>query len=475
MKKTKKPEKEEQRIAPQAGPQEAFCSSPADITIYGGAAGGGKSYGLLLEAARNVHVPGYSGVVFRRTNPELVGGGSIWEKSSLIYPHLGGVPREGASLDWTFPTPIKKQPAIIEFRHMQHEKDKTNHQGKEYAYIGFDELTTFTSGQFWYLFGRNRSTCGVKPYIRATCNPDPDSFVRVLIDWWIGADGFPVMSRSGVIRYFVRVEEELVWADDAATLKKMHPRLDPVSFTFIAAKLEDNPALISEDPAYEGKLMALPSVDRQRLLYGNWNVRPAAGKYFRQSMFQFIDERPKDVLFRVRAWDLAASEPTDSYPDPDWTIGLLMSVTTDGIITFEHMEYMRKGPHDVEKSVMNMADADGKKVQICFWQDPGQAGKSQVAYFARKLMGYVVVLEKAAEDKITYAKPVSSSAQAGNCRVVKGHWNEKFFAQMEAFPALNELGNPIRGIHDDVPDAASLGHLVLSKPDLAILRAMGKR
>ncbi|MCB9658665.1 MAG: hypothetical protein H6726_13530 [Sandaracinaceae bacterium] len=74
--------------------------------------------------------------------------------------------------------------SLIDFLHLQLEKHKLDHQGKQYAAIFFDELTHFTRGQFWYLVSRLYSTCGVRPFLRATCNPDPDSFVRKLIDWW---------------------------------------------------------------------------------------------------------------------------------------------------------------------------------------------------------------------------------------------------------------------------------------------------
>ena len=117
----------------------------------------------------------------------------------------------------------------------------------------FDELTHFSAKQFWYMLSRNRTMCGIKPYVRATCNPDPDSWVAEFISWWIDQEtGYPIPERSGVIRYMVRVGDAIHWADSPAELAH-HTMLDdsgaevpipPKSVTFISAKLTDNKALM---------------------------------------------------------------------------------------------------------------------------------------------------------------------------------------------------------------------------------------
>src|SRR5690606_17779891 len=136
----------------------------------------------------------------------------------------------------------------IEFRHLQRDDTVHEHQGRQYAFIGFDELTHFTERQFWYMVSRLRSTSGVKPYVRATCNPDPDSFVAKLVEWWIGPDGYPIPERSGVLRWFVRVDDELHWYDSEAEARAEHHEAEPLSLTFIASRPADNNALIAKDP-----------------------------------------------------------------------------------------------------------------------------------------------------------------------------------------------------------------------------------
>src|SRR3954454_4436898 len=101
-----------------------------------------------------------------------------------------------------------------------------NWQGAQIALICFDELTHFRAHQFFYMVSRNRSTCGVRPYIRATCNPDADSWVAEFLAWWIDPEtGLPIPERAGVMRYYVRVSDKIIWADRPEEL--MHELLRP--------------------------------------------------------------------------------------------------------------------------------------------------------------------------------------------------------------------------------------------------------
>jgi hypothetical protein len=258
-------------IRPQPGPQDTALRSSADILIYGGQAGGGKTWFLTAEPLRRVHNPGFRGVIFRRTYPQIMGGGGIWEEANGLYRPLGAKMREGSDLDATF-----KSGANIRFRQLQYENTKYEYQGHQYAYIGFDELTHFTETQFFYLLSRNRSTCGIKPYIRCTCNPDAGSWVARFISWWIGEDGFPIAERTGALRYFVRREDDsLCWADSKAELQAEFPHIPPeeiLSVTFVPATLDDNKILMAKDPGYKAKLMSMPRVERMRLLGGNWRI-----------------------------------------------------------------------------------------------------------------------------------------------------------------------------------------------------------
>ncbi|MFD2936328.1 terminase large subunit domain-containing protein [Spirosoma flavum] len=274
-----------QIIKPQLGFQEQFMSSKADIAIGGGAAGGGKSWVLTYEATRHRANPLYSGVLFRRTYPQVMAPGGLWEKARELYPMMGAHSRDA---DWLFPGG-----SWLAFRHMQHEKNVYDWQGSELAYIGFDELTQFSEGMFWYMLSRNRSSSGVKPIMRGTCNPDPDSFVATLIEWWIDQEekltdgspnpryGFPIAERSGLLRYFTRDNDTLVWGNTMQEVIDKAPHMftgemvnvKPKSITFVPGDIFGNKIFLAKNPDYLGNLMALPKEDKVRLLDGNWKVR----------------------------------------------------------------------------------------------------------------------------------------------------------------------------------------------------------
>lgn len=434
-------------VGPNKGPQTEYVRSRADITIFGGSAGPGKSWGTLFRMG--VHAdryPGYFGVIFRRKSTEITGGGGLWEEAQKLYP-MWGVKFRGdvLSVRWS-------NRSMIEMRHLQHADDVLAHHGKQYAEVAFDELTTFLEQQFWYLISRLRSTCGFRPCVIATCNPDPDSWVRKFVDWWIGADGIARADRAGVKRYFVRDGNELVWGDTPEECRALAPHVTmrPMSLRFIPAKLSDNP---KGDPTYEERLRALPLVERERLLGGNWNIRAAAGTMFQRPWFRIIDRAPDDLMMVGRYWDLAASEPSQQNKDPDWTRGVKLSKHRSGLFLFHGLESLRGRQLAVDDLIKKTAERDTRACAIGMWQDPGQAGKSQAERYLRELAGYDVRIHRASSDKVTYAKPLSAQAEGGNVALLRGHWNEVFINEHEAFPD---------GGHDDIVDGGSLGMLDLT-------------
>ncbi|WP_313007444.1 phage terminase large subunit [Brevundimonas vesicularis] len=434
-------------IRPQPGPQETFLGSSADIAIYGGAAGGGKTWALLMEPLRHIANPGFGAVFFRRSTVQVRNEGGLWDESEKLYPIIGATPREHV-LSWEFPAG-----ATVSFAHLEHDKTVLNWQGSQIPLICFDELTHFSQKQFWYMVSRNRSMCGVRPYIRATCNPDADSWVAEFIAWWIDQEtGLPIPDRAGVVRWFVRINDALVWADDPAELEAKHPGIPPKSATFIPAKLTDNAALMAADPGYMANLLALPKVERERLLGGNWKIRAAAGLLFKRSWVSVVDAAPSDLRI-VRGWDLAGTPKTEGN-DPDWTAGTKIgkSRSTGRYIVLHHVRD-RDTPHKVEALIANTASQDGAEVQVSLPQDPGQAGKAQVATLIKMLSAYTARATPETGDKETRFGPFSAQCEAGNVDVLRGPWNEEWFMQLESFPDA---------AHDDDADSTARAFNTLS-------------
>lgn len=437
-------------LRPQPGKQEAFLKSAADIAIFGGAAGGGKSYSLLLEALYHVDNPQFRAVCFRRTIPQIKLQGGLWDTSEQLYAPLGATANQSL-LEWRFPSG-----AVVRFAGMENEKDRFNWQGSQIPLIAFDELTQFTEDQFWYLLSRNRSMSSVRGYIRATCNPDPDSFVRRLIAWWIDDDtGLAIQARSGVLRWFVRAGDELHWADTSQELVDLFgPESVPKSLTFISSSVHDNRILLEKDPGYLANLKSLSLVDRARLLDGNWNMRSTAGNYFKREWFGIVDAAPAGVVSRCRFWDRAATEKRPGN-DPDATVGLLLSKDRAGIYYVENVVKLFASPHKVETVMRTCAEHEGRGVNVGFMQDPGSAGVMEAQATARALDGFNVRFATATGSKEVRAKPISAQAEAGNVKLVRGLWNDEFLRVLENFPAAK---------HDDEVDALSGAHELLAKP-----------
>ena len=421
-----------EEIRPQPGPQEQFLALPPDvqIAIYGGAAGGGKTWALLMEPIYHIKtVPGFGAVIFRRTFSEISNEGGLWDSSYELYPLLGGVANQ-SNMSWTFP-PYGNS---VSFAHMQHAKDRFNWQGAQIALEEFDELATFEEEQFWFMLSRNRSMCGVKPYIRASTNPDSDSWVAKFISHWIDDNGFAIEERAGQVHWFIRDNEKLVWDYDVGglpALKARYPDQEPLSVTFIPAKLDDNLKLISKDPGYRSRLQNLTIVERERLLSGNWKIRPAAGLLFDRSWFEILPEVPHDVLARVRYWDKAGTPGSGS-----WTVGVKMALTSGGKFIIEHVVRGQWLAHDRNKVIRDTAYMDGTDTIVYVEQEPGSGGKesAEISQMELAQLGFACEIEKVTGDKVFRAGPMSWHAKAGNVKIVMGTWNEPYLDELYNFP-----------------------------------------
>ena len=232
-----------------------FMSRSEDEALYGGAAGGGKSDALVIEATRQVHIPHYKALILRKTYPQLT---ELIEKSLRYYSVAFPEAKYNAGdHTWRFPSGAK-----IVFGSMQHSKDKLNYQGKAYDFIAFDELTHFTYDEYIYLLSRNRPNgAGTRCYMRATANP--------------GGIG-----HSWVKERFITAAEPMstIWEKVSVQLPNGEVSTKYRSRIFVPSSVFDNKALLENDPDYLTRLASLPEAERKALLYGDWDSY--SGQFF---------------------------------------------------------------------------------------------------------------------------------------------------------------------------------------------------
>lgn len=438
--------------------QELFLKSSADVCIYGGAAGGGKTWSLLADPLYHIGVPGFGAVQFRRTIAEITLEGGLWDESSKLYPNFGAVPNLSAHV-WTFPSGAK-----ITFSGIQYEQDLDKWRGAQIAGIYFDQLETFEHRQFFYMLTRNRSTCGVKPYIRATCNPEP-GWLADFLEWWIADDGYADLSRAGVIRWFVVVNDTVYWSDHKYDLIDQFPEIKnlmPKSCTFIPATIYDNKILLQENPSYLSNLQAQSLVDRERLLGdaergGNWKIKPEAGNVFNRKWFNILTEWDKNRAWTfVIRWDFAATEKSVNNEDPDYTGHCVMGrdAKTGEVIILEGGQ-KRLNPSGVYDHFVSTCEfwrdylaQFGFRLKVRWEIEPGSASAREARTFAQMVPWADARGIRSTGSKLERARPLAAQAEHGFVSVVKGEWNEMWLNHMHSQPAD----------HDDMMDAATGGY-----------------
>ena len=277
-------------IVAQPGAQEQNLAKDVDILITGGNRGGAKSFTLLMEALKDVYNPRFSALLLRNEKDDLR---DLVKTSYMLYSQHGNYNRSINDMTWNF-----NKGGNLQFSYFSGGFDdfRVRFQGRQYNYIGIDEITHVSYEKFKYLITNNRNAFGLRNRFWGTCNPDPDSWVRKFIDWWIGEDGLPIPERDGVIRYCFmdgNTVETIYWGDTPEEVyEKCKSIIDPLyeaggyeemgydrarmftkSVTFTRARLEDNKKLTESDPNYVANLAQQDEEQRARDLEGNWNFK----------------------------------------------------------------------------------------------------------------------------------------------------------------------------------------------------------
>lgn len=405
--------------------------------LFGGAAGGGKSVGLLAAASQFVDVPGYAALLLRRRYRDLALPGALMAISKQWWLGTDAKWSEQAG-KWTFPSG-----AEIQFGYLEHDGDEQQYQSAAFQYVGFDELTQFSETQYTYLFSRLRRPDDVERFpalrsvplrMRAASNP--------------GNKGHSWVKKRWGIRMY---KGEAIGANTRDRV-------------FIQSKLPDNPYLDQE--SYEKSLEMLSDVTRQQLRLGDWSA-VASGGVFDPSAITVVPDLPdrRHWTGLVRHWDLAASEPTEDEPDPDYTVGLKLlrvSMPPPSVVEMATRKFLELPPppywivldivraqkegRGVEKMVYDAARKDGFQVPISIEQERGATGLLIISSYRENVVpGYKVHKLRSEGNKLARAHLVSPMVNKGRVYCLEGSWVEAFLDELGIFTGDDK-------IHDDQVD-----------------------
>ncbi len=387
--------------------QKVFLRTYSLEALFGGAAGGGKSSALLMAALQYVDVPQYSAILFRRTYADLALPGAIMDRFLMWIGPMEDVRWNANTYTASFPSGAR-----ISFGYLNNSQDYLRYKGAEFQFIGMDEVTEIREADYRYLFSRLRRPASgplskVPLRMRCASNPAPN---------WVRQ------------RFIIEGQQE--------------------GRVFVPSYLQDNPGIDAE--SYRQSLQALDPVERRRLEEGDWWSTTLGSLFDRESVV-LLDQNEIPELTSmakaVRFWDLAATEPSSTNPDPDWTVGTLM-MFDQGIAYILDVKRARVKGEKVEQLIAQTAYEDGHGVPIRMEQEPGSSGKALVDQYARYIVpGYDFIGMRATGDKVTRARPFAAALANGNVRAVRGPWLTDWLDELSSFP---EACN-----HDDQVDSAT--------------------
>jgi predicted phage terminase large subunit-like protein len=447
-------------IAPCSIPQELFINSTADICFYGGQAGGGKTFSALMHHMKYMDDPLYRGLILRRTTPMLMKPGAIWDEAKSLYKDID----PGCKIKIKDLKIIMSSGAEIAFSHFERVDTKDNFQGSQISSVFFDELCQFEEEQFLYLLSRLRTKAKMKPCARAAMNPDPDSFVRKWVDWYLFPQSHPLFgrpdpSKQGVVRWFVRLDNQMIWANSKEELLEHHPESVPLSFQFISASVYDNPHI---EPSYIAFLEGLGQIEKELLLYGNWEARAESAGFWKRQWCEELIEAPHRSEFTkiVRAYDLAGELKSSVNADPDFSVGVKMGRLKNGNYVILDVIRFRARFGDVISRIIKTAEQDGPEVDVLIPQDPNASAKAACKMMVQQVIeaGFYAKARPTNRSKIDRFRPFGAASENGYIKVVRNccdcseleiyNDNNFYYTELEKF-------NGGRAGHDDMCDATA--------------------
>ena len=287
-----------------------------------------NTFQLLMGALYDIDKSRFNAIIFRKEKDDLT---NIIRDSQALYKGEGAYNRSKDDMTWYFNSGATLS---LTYYAGAYKDFLDRFQGRQYAYLGIDEITQIDYPKFKYLQSINRNACGIKNRIIGTCNPDPTSWVRTFIDWWIGPDGYPIPERDGKVRYvYMKGEDvnECVWGDtrhevyeqckdeidrlwehtwgDGKDVPEGYTpeRMFTKSVTFIRAELKYNKILVKSDPSYFANLAQQSDEQKARDLMGNWNFMALGDDIIKMIDLQacFDNAQQTDDNIRYASCDVA--------------------------------------------------------------------------------------------------------------------------------------------------------------------------
>ena len=275
-----------------------------------------KSFSLLMETLKDIRNSYLSAILLRNEKDDLL---DLVNTSYQLYSPFGTYNRSINDMTWNFYNGGKLK---FSYYAGTYEDFETRFRGRQYSYIGIDEITQIAYRKFKFLVTCNRNAYGIRNRFYGTCNPDPDSWVRKFIDWWIDEDGLPIPERDGIVRYCFMdgdTPDQIYWGDSPQDVyEQCKDIIDPLwkdeyealgfnkvtmfvkSATFIKGKLEENIALISSDPNYVANLAQQDEEQRSRDLEGNWNFKRTGDDMIKMEDMEKMFNAPEQTLNGAR-------------------------------------------------------------------------------------------------------------------------------------------------------------------------------
>lgn len=342
---------------PNAGPQSSFLAASEREVLYGGAAGGGKSFAMLADPMRYMGHPQFSGLLLRHTTEELRE--LIW-KSQELYPRIyPGIKWSERKMQWQAPSGAR-----LWFSYLDRDEDVLRYQGLSFSWVGFDELTQWSTPFAWnYMRSRLRSTAPDLPtYMRATTNPGGPGHI------WV-KKMFIDPSPAGRAFWATDID-----TGDTLSYPKGHSKEGQPLFKrrFIPAMLSDNPYL-AEGGDYETMLLSLPEHQRKQLLEGNWDVAEgAAFPEFNRRIHVIKHEHIPGNWVKFRACD---------YGYGSYSAVLWFAVSpAEQVIVYRELYVSKVLAKDLAHMVMNCERNDGQirygVLDSSCWHRRGDTGPS---------------------------------------------------------------------------------------------------